>query len=439
MSIQLWRFFVIVLIIFFVMPGSPSFAAGPEGGGWHHAGPFQYDEGIIPYDRKRWNEGGVNLHLSVMTTYQNIVSGGLESEDELSASYDLQLHLDTERIGFWENGNFLFRFEGKTDDKGVNDFTGALIPVNLDPIIPEYDGTAFELTEWYYTHQFAEGKVELLLGTWDVARFLDLVPHSGPYPYRHMNVNMYWNNVLLDFAPYHALGGLLILNPKKGLTITTGIGDPNSESVDVTWYEDGDITLYHEWRFLARPAGKPLLFAVGGVYKDKEQATLAQPVGSPASALSNRNPYFGTGLPPLVGVDDAAVNTKSSDWAAYANFTYWLKGSLLEWPNIGWYGRIGITDGDINPVKTHISTGLGFDGIWQSRPRDTLGIVAWYDEFSDDLGTPDDSSYGMEIHYRIQATPWLQLTPDIQWLIKSGPTPDTDDTVVVGLRALFHF
>ena len=427
-----------VLASVLACPWSLASAAGP-GTGWHHAGPFQYYEGIIPYDRNRWAEAGVNLHLSVLTNYQNIVSGGLESYDELSGSYDLQLYLDTKRIGWWENGNFMFRMEGKTDDKGVNDFTGALIPVNLDPIIPQYGGTAFVLTEWYYTHMFADDKVELLIGTWDVARFLDLVPHSGPYPYRNMNVNMYWNNVLLDAAPYHALGGLLMISPRPGLTITTGIADPRSESVDVNWYKGGDFTLYHEWRFLSRPGGKPLLWAFGGIYKDQEQLTLAQPPGSSASSLSNQNRYWGTALEPQVSVNEPGVATQSSDWAAYANFTLWLKGSLLEWPNIGWFGRIGVTDGDINPVKTHVSTGFGFDGIWESRPRDSLGIVAWYDEFSDDLGTPDDSSYGMEIHYRIQATPWLQISPDVQYLIKSGPDSSTDDTVVVGLRAMFNF
>ncbi len=409
------RYRFTVLIVLFALYGVPASLAAEPGAGWHHAGPFAYQDGIIPYDRDQWTEGGVNMHLSLMSVYQNIVDGGLESKDVISASYDFQLYLDTDKIGFWKNGHFLIRAEGKTDDTGVNLSTGAIIPVNFDAMVPQKDGTALELTEWYYTHMFADGKVEVLVGTWDVARFLDLVPPSAPYNYRHMNVNMYWNNVMLQFAPYHALGGLVILQPNPGLTITTGVADPNSESVDVDWYEEGDFSLYHEWRWMARPFGKPSLFAIGGAYKDKEQATLQQ---DPAPA---------------------PVRTKDDDWAVYANFTTWLVGSMMEPRNVGLYGRLGFSNGDINPIKRHISAGIAFDGMFESRPRDSIGFVAWHDEFSSDLGVPDDSSWGFELHYRFQVTPWLQLTPDIQYLKDPGPASGADDTTVVGLRALFHF
>lgn len=431
----------------FMASPTTSLAAG-DGEGWYHAGPFMYEDGLLDHlwfdwDRQDWADKGVNMHLSYLSVWQDIVSGGLKSDSAITHSYDFQLFGDTTKQGWWDNGYWHVRVEGKGSDLGVNYSTGAQIPVNFDAIIPRYERTKFLLTEWWYSHKFAEGKYELLLGTWDVARFLDLVPHSGPYPYRHMNVNMYWNNAILPYAPYHALGGLFIVNPRPGLTITSGIADPNSDSHDIDWYNEGDFSLYHEWRFMKKDLfGKPALFAIGGAYMDKEQPTLAQPPSADGSVrdlneILGNNRYIGTGLPVMASEDP--VRTQDSDWAVYANFTTWLVGSLMDPRNVGLYGRIGVSDGDINPVKTHISAGIGFDGMIASRPRDNIGIAGWYDKFSSDLGTEDNSSYGLELHYRIQATPWLQITPDIQYLVKSGPTSETDDTVVVGLRAMLHF
>jgi porin len=392
---------------------SGAFAA-EKGSGWHHGAPFKYTDGLLGSlgGNRAWlADHGVDFHLSALVVGQKITSGGFSDAGVLSASYDAQIYLDSAKLGLWKNGYALLRAEGKTDDDGVNLDTGALVPVNFDAAVPVPEGTGFEATEWWYAHGFADGKFELLGGMWDIGRFFDLSPFSGPYPFRFLNAHMFFNSVLLPYAQYNRLGGLITLQPVKGLTITTGVADPNSSAVDVKWFDEGDWDLLHEWRLMAQPFGKdkPSLFSLGVAYRDKDQPTLADP-----------------------------AKTKSSDWAFWGNFSQWLyQNPENPRQSIGLFGRIGITDGKINNIKNHFSLGVSFDGMIPSRPKDIVGLVGWYNNISDDSFIAQrSSSSGFEAFYNFHVTPWLQVSPDVQYLISPALNPAGDDTLVVGLRAL---
>ena len=432
----------LVLIIVVLMAGliaimpvqAGSEAAGEEtsessgaghGSGFHHGIPFAYEKGLLDYMRfpRAWlSDHGVDVHVSLMTVYQDISKGGLDDtdDDKLTNSYDAQFYLDSSRLGLWKGGFGLVRAEGKQGDSGVNPFTGAVIPVNFDAVVPKTDDVKFDFTEWWYAQAFFDGKFEILGGMWDIARFFDIAPYSGPYHYRFLNSHMFFNSVLLPYAPYNILGGVVTVKPLEWLTITTSIGDPNSTSDDIDWFDESDFDILHQWHFMARPFGKPGTYNAGIAYRDKEQATIAQPASG-------------------------ETNTDDSDWAFYANFNQsFYQNPANPHQSIGVFGRFGYSDGDVNLIEQHYSLGVSFDGMISFRPKDVFGIVGWYNSFSDDLtDTPavdiSDSSAGFEAYYRIQVTPWLQISPDIQYLIDPGLVEGNDDAVILGLRSLIHF
>lgn len=394
-------------------------SGGPESG-WHNGAPFAYEHGVFDYlgfRRQDFHESGVDLHLSTMTVYQNIVDGGLDETDQLSNSYDAQVYFDFGKLDWWQNGYGIIRAEGKSDDFGVNADTGAIIPVNFDAAVPEPKGKTFELTEWWYAHQFAGGKFEATVGMWDIARFFDIVPSSSPYHYRFLNSHMFFNSVLLRWAPYNILGGVATIRPAEWLTINTGIGDPHSSAADIDWFDEGDIDILHQWSFTIKPFGRMGWYNLGLAYTDEEQSTIAQDPTTPAT------------------------ETKDDDWAYYGSFNQWLyQDKANPHRSVSIFGRVGVTNGDINIIERHYSFGVSFDGMLSSRPQDIFGVVAWRNEFSDDLSsTLDDSSEGLEAYYRFQVTPWLQVSPDVQYLLDPGLQKDTDDTLVLGVRALVHF
>ncbi|NIS54448.1 MAG: carbohydrate porin, partial [Phycisphaerae bacterium] len=377
----------------------------------------------VKFPRAWLADHGVNIHASLLPIYQNITRGGLDEEDDdkLTTSYDLQTYLGTSKLGLWKGGHGLVRAEGKWGDDGVNPATGAVIPVNFDAVVPNNDDVKFELTEWWYAQAFFDDRFEILGGMWDIARFYDISPFSGPYHYRFINAHMFFNSVLLPYAPYNLLGGLVTVKPAKWLTITTSISDPNSSSNDVDWFDESDFDLLHQWQFMARPFGKQGMYSVGVAYRDKEQATIKQDPASPGT------------------------ETDQKDWAFYLNLNQWLyQNPDNPHQAIGVFGRFGASDGDVNIIERHYSLGLSFDGMIPFRPKDVFGMVGWYNNFSDDLtDTPlvdiSDSSKGFEAYYRIQVMPWLQVSPNVQYLIDPGIVEGNDDSLILGLRTLIHF
>lgn len=383
--------------------------ADPAEGGWHHGEPFKYEVGLLNYlkfPRDKLADHGVDVYLSGLGIGQFIVEGGIEERNRGTFSYDLQVYLDSDKLGLWKGAYGLLRLEGKVGEAGVNPYTGALVPINFDAMVPIPENTGIEATEWWIAQELFGSKAEALFGMWDIGRFFDLVPFSGPYPYRFLNAHMFFNSVLLPYAPYNILGGIVTLKPAEWLTITTGVGDPNSSADDVRWWDEGEVELLHEWRFMARPLGRPGLFTAGFAYKT---------------------------------INDS--ETHDSDWAVYLNFNQWLyQNPDNPEQAIGLFGRIGITDGEVNAVQNHFSAGLSFDGMIPSRKKDVIGISGWYNNLANHLPTGfGASSAGLESYYRFQVLPWLQVSPDVQYLIKTALPKSDDDTLILGIRALILF
>ena len=91
-----------------------------------------------------------------------------------------------------------------------------------------------------------------------------------------------------------------------------------------------------------------------------------------------------------------------------------------------------------------MSGGIGGCGVIPSRPNDRYGIGFYAmiesGDFNDQLpvvGSVIDTEWGMEIFYNIAITPWLQLTPDFQY-VDSG-IAGVGEAVVLASRVQIYF
>ncbi len=94
---------------------------------------------------------------------------------------------------------------------------------------------------------------------------------------------------------------------------------------------------------------------------------------------------------------------------------------------------------DINLVPFFVNGGLVVQGPWAARPDDALLFGLVFGRFSSALDSPPGESamtYEMvlEWSYVIQLTPWLQLQPDLQYVIRPGGTGTIPDALVVGAQ-----
>ncbi len=82
---------------------------------------------------------------------------------------------------------------------------------------------------------------------------------------------------------------------------------------------------------------------------------------------------------------------------------------------------------------------MSFDNVIPRRPNDLVRIAGWHNNFSGDV--PDNlsgSSWGVEMYYNFWVTPWLELSPDVQYLFNPGFEAG-DETLILGLRARVLF
>lgn len=116
-----------------------------------------------------------------------------------------------------------------------------------------------------------------------------------------------------------------------------------------------------------------------------------------------------------------------------------------------------VNDRDSNYIRNSISMGVTVTGPFASRPNDQLafavGRLKVNPRFSERQrmlnvmsGETDyasvgyqpvqDKEYTAELYYGVQATRWLTIRPNLQYIRHPGGVDDVDDAVVIGLKVM---
>jgi porin len=90
-------------------------------------------------------------------------------------------------------------------------------------------------------------------------------------------------------------------------------------------------------------------------------------------------------------------------------------------------------DETINTFPFFISGGFVYKRLIPNRNDDMTAFGFAYGSISDEL---EDKDYELmlELTYIIQATPWLQIQPDAQWIVHPGGSSDIPNALVLGVQ-----
>lgn len=125
-----------------------------------------------------------------------------------------------------------------------------------------------------------------------------------------------------------------------------------------------------------------------------------------------------------IPAESGAIEQKNHTWAFCYNFDQYLyeptKGSGR---GVGIFGRFGATDGNPNPIHYFYRIGIGGKGLIPGRQLDQFGMGYYYmdirnPKFTGTRGTRVflRDEYGFEGYYNFAVTPWMKVTPDIQFV-----------------------
>lgn len=101
---------------------------------------------------------------------------------------------------------------------------------------------------------------------------------------------------------------------------------------------------------------------------------------------------------------------------------------------VGCFASYGVADQQVSYCRRSLAGGIEWTGALPGRDYDILGFGAFFADLSNitGAGTPQDE-LELELFYKVQLTPAVSLTPDLQWISNAGGQ-DVDDILVALLR-----
>ena len=360
---------------------------------------------------------------------------GLRETDDLT----LTVALDLERLIGWTGGGFGVSLSVRSGTSLSTKDIG-----NVFDVAQACCGHTYRLVNVYLEQALAGDAVNVRAGRIATGDDFLTSPLYGTFVQSGINDNpggIFFNIPLSDY-PVATWGARVRLKPVESLYVTAGVynNDPSlvqNAKHGVDWTMRGPLLAIGEVRYRLNQGpeatGLPGNYKVGGFYSGGDFPDLFRDVQGGSAALSGlpSRMHQGTGgfyflIDQMVYRDGGPGSTRG--------LTPFV--SLLFSP-----------DRDTNQMPFFVNGGLVYQGLLPSRPQDSAGLGVVYGEFSRQLrraqrdgravgaGTePQTYELALELTYLIQATGWLQVQPDVQYIINPGGTGKIRDAFVIGFQ-----
>ncbi|GKS59369.1 carbohydrate porin [Nitrospira sp.] len=343
---------------------------------------------------------------------------------------DYSLHFDLEKIVHLPKGKLVVTAEQWWGDYGnVSLSTGAGAPAVFGaalPPTPNNQGVPY-LTNFFLVQPLSKNLVvvagkKVVVGEMDQDRFA-----GGNGTQQFMNQALVANPAFLLGLPYSSfIAG--VVSPQKWGRMAVSFRDPEDRTTDTV----GLSNLYSKGVIVAGEVTlKTNLFGLPG----------DQHVGVIWKRFDQRNLNLLLSPPPeYPNIGGASSPTLSQGYTVFYGFDQFvMRYSDDEERGWGVFGRVSLSDGNPTPVRYFLSAGIGGDSPFKWNRGDTFGLGWYYTGASTEFGPVPQNLFGIrngtgvELFYNFQATPWLIVTPDLQY-IRPGAGAIADEAFLFGLR-----
>lgn len=346
---------------------------------------------------------------------------------------------DLEKLGGMPKGKLLVGAQhwfGEYGNVSLNtgSFAPAVFPAALPPA-PNDQGVPF-ITDFVLTQPLSE-KLVVFGGKKNVLGVADQdVFAGGNGTHQFVNQALIANPAFLLGLPFTSftMGAAM---PQKWGMLSAFIYDPQDRTRDFFRLEglfSKGVILGGEVKWNSNFLGLPGDQHVGGMWKHVDLTDLRFAEPPPGEYPEPTVPGF---------------PTRPDSYTIYYGFDQYLvqysgnaqNSKNAKAPKRGWglFGRASVSDGNPTPVRAFLSAGIGGDSRLRTKPGDRFGVGWYYVGASDQFGPlpqalfgPRDGT-GVEAFYNFQVTPWLNISPDIQY-IYPGAGAIADDAFVYGVR-----
>jgi len=378
-------------------------------------------------------ESGIELGLGVTQIYQQNVRGGISKHrraGRYSGSYDLELSADLRKLLGIEGGSLYMLTEGKWSKSGGIDApsVGSAFGVNGDGA----PRRSMDVSELWYEQVMFDDTFHLRIGKMDLTGGFDC--HGCPVSfdcssYANDETTQFLNNALINNPtipfPDYGLGIAVHYNPTRFWYVSAAVADAQADARETgfgTTFHDEDYFLY-----IFETGITPQFDSANGPLQGAYRAGLwydPQPKANTDYADAGKS-YR----------DDVGFYLSCDQMLAKEN------ADAEDSQGLGAFFRYGYANSERNDIANFWSVGFQYQGLLEGRDDDVLGVGFAQGVFSDKASTTytDDYENALELYYSIRVTPWLNISPSVQYIGNPGGDETVSDAVVLGVRAQMAF
>lgn len=376
------------------------------------------------------DDNGIDFSIVYTAVWQQNFRGGIETHnaDDFSGDLRLNLYLDLDKMGLIKDAFFFAR--GKSSyNNSVQGNVGSLTSTAW--VVANGD-QEFYLDKWWYGQRFLDDKIEFRIG-----KLLTPIDLFDGNAYAQSPWDQFINAALCrnsTFPHRKAYGAYLNFKPWDNFYFRMAGIDADQRdanrcaSFDTTFHEDARFIGMWEFGFTPKFASAngdlPGNYRFGWHYDPRPGQIFRDTHGGRVPANETRGDDIGFYL-------------------SFDQFLYKENDQPKDKQGLGAFLRYGYAHRDINAVSNFWSLGAQYQGLIPERDKDILafGVAQsiMSDRLRDDLNNLADRETVYELYYKIQVTPWLALTPDVQIITHPGGNKTADNAIVGSIRAKITF
>lgn len=369
---------------------------------------------------------GITLNLHLTSIYQHNAHGGIRTRNghNITGKVDTELSLDTAAMGLWKGGTFYVFAESAWND-AIDDRVGGLASVNGVAIGDE----SIRVRALWYEQKCLDDKLRFRVGKLDMASDIDT------NAFANWEVEQFLNTSLINASnlplPDYGLGVLLGVEPVDWMYVTVAAADAqanaNETGLKTTFYDEDyffgalELGLTPAWQTARGTLPGNYRFLLW--YDPQPKEVFFNDLGGRLRALPNKRDDLGFVF--------------NMDQMLYKE----VPNNEGDTQGLGVFARYAYADDESNLIEHFWSVGAQYQGLIPTRDNDVLGFGFAQSILSGKLrqleGGDRESVY--ECYYRVQALPWMHVSPDVQYIVNPGGEKAARDALVVGVRVVMAF
>ena len=355
--------------------------------------------------RDRLNAHGLDIELVATTDLMVLVSGGIERGLETPANFDIVFTLDTEAAGWWNNGSFILYFLGNAGGNPSSRLGDLQVASNIEAV------NTFKLYEVSYEHHFVDDNVSLLVGLHDLNSEFYVLEHASLFLNSSFGIGVEVAQTGPSIFSTTALAARLRARWRNDFYLMTAVydgipGDPEDAIGTQISFDEGDGIFFIAETGMVRDTAGYSKIGIGAWYHTARYEDF-----NGRERNSNSGIY-------LIAERDL--------WRDEAG------------RGLGLFAQAGFAEGDRNQINTYLGGGLTWTGLVPQRPNDVAGVAVAHarngDKFRRLNPTMERAETAIEFSYLFSPTAWMNVQPDIQYIIGPGSDRDLDNGLVLGVR-----